>query len=159
MSDEMKSVPEEFDEIKAVLEESKFFEGVNQGECVDVISQLKPKLLKLNNGDFLCKRGDTASQCWIIKSGQTVVTKASLRKPFTTMAYDVGKVTGLKGIAIPGSTREVSIQADGPLEVIELNISHINELDPHIQAILWKNISYILGLKLRYARSIIAKSI
>ncbi len=149
---------ENYDAIKNVLEESEFFKGVNPGECVSIMTQLAPKLLKLENGDYLCKRGDVATQCWLIKSGQTLVSNMSLREPFKSMAYDVGRVTGLKGIALPGSLRDVSIQADGPLEVVELDSARINTLDAHIQAILWKNIAYVLGLKLRYARGVIARS-
>ena len=122
----------EYDEVRTVLGESGFFEGVDQLQCDDIVLKLQPKLLKLSDGDFLCKQSDAATQCWIIKSGKTLVYKMSSRKPFQTMAYDVGRVVGLKGVVIPDSERDVTIRAEGPLEVVELDVSRISELDLHV---------------------------
>jgi len=136
------------DELIAVLKKSKLFAGFDQGQLEQVISHLQPKSVTLKSGDRVYKRGNPADRCWLIQSGHLTVKRASLRTPFRTMIYHKGSVTGIQGLADPGSPRAVTMIAEDKVELIEITHEGIARMDKETQILLWRNTSRLLLRKL-----------
>jgi len=64
------------------------------------------------------------------------------------MIYHKGSVTGIQGLADPGSKRAVTMIAEDKVELVEITYESISQLDSEIQIQLWKNISRLLLRKL-----------
>jgi len=135
-------------ELIDILRKSKLFSGFNTEQLTEVIAHMEPKAIKLKSGERVYKRGDIADRSWLIQSGSLMVKRASLRQPFRTMIYQKGAVTGIQGLADPGSKRVVTIIADGKVELIELTHEGTKNLDAETQILLWKNVSRVLLRKL-----------
>ncbi len=131
-----------------ILKKSKMFSGFSVEQLEQVMSYLQPKLITLKNGDQVYKKGEAANSCWLIQSGKLIVKRASLRTPFRQMIYQQGSVTGIQGLADPGSKRAVTMIADGKVELIEITYEGISRLDSDTQILLWKNVSRLLLRKL-----------
>lgn len=136
------------EELITLLEKSRLFAGFSQAQLEEVITHLQPRLLSLKRGDRLYKRGDPADRCWLIRSGSLTVKRASLRTPFRQMLYNKGAVTGIQGLADPGSERAVTMIADGKTELVEITQEGIANLSPEVQIQLWQNVSRLLLRKL-----------
>ncbi len=136
------------DKLIAVLKKSKLFADFNQEQLEQVISHLQPKPVTLKNGDRVYRRGDPANRCWLIQSGHLTVKRASLRTPFRKMIYHEGSVTGIQGLADPGSPRTVTMIAEDKVELIEITHNGIERMDKETQILLWRNISRLLLRKL-----------
>ena len=80
--------------------------------------------------------------------GTALVVASSLRTPFRKMIYHKGSVTGIQGLADPGSERAVTMIADGKVTLIEITHEGANQLDKDTQIQLWKNVSRLLLRKL-----------
>ena len=141
------------DELRNVLSRSKLFSGFSTEQLDQVISHLQPKIIKLKDGDRVYKKGESANSCWLIQSGNLMVKRTSLRTPFRRMIYHKGSVTGIQGLADPGSKRAITMIADGKVELIEITNEGISHLDSATQIQLLKNVSRLLLRKLSFALS------
>jgi CRP-like cAMP-binding protein len=135
-------------ELAEILGKSKLFSGFSAEQLVEVILHLQPKAITLKSGERVYKRGDSSDRCWLIQSGKLTVKRPSLRSPFRSMIYQKGSVTGIQGLADPGSKRAVSMIADGKVELIEITHEGTSHLDSETQILLWKNVSRLLLRKL-----------
>mgnify|MGYP003573094420 FL=1 len=140
-------------ELIDLLGKSKLFSGFSQEQLEQVVSHLKPKVITLKNNDRVYKKGEPAISCWLIQSGDLIVKRASLRTPFRHMIYQKGSVTGIQGLADPGSKRAVTMIADGKVELIEITYEGISHLESASQIQLWKNVSRLLLRKLAISLS------
>jgi len=140
-------------ELIDLLGKSKLFSGFSQEQLEQVLSHLQPKIITLKNNDRVYKKGEPANSCWLIQSGDLTVKRASLRTPFRHMIYQKGSVTGIQGLADPGSKRAVTMIADGKVELIELTYDGISRLERDTQIQLWKNVSRLLLRKLAISLS------
>ena len=140
-------------ELIDLLGKSKLFSGFSQEQLEQVLSHLQPKIITLKNHDRVYKKGEPANSCWLIQSGDLTVKRASLRTPFRHMIYQKGSVTGIQGLADPGSERAVTMIADGKVELIELTYDGISHLERDAQVQLWKNVSKLLLRKLAISLS------
>lgn len=143
------------DDLVSHLEGSELFSGFDRNQLSQVVTQLQPKPVSLKDHAYLYKRGDPADCCWAILSGNFVVQRPSLRKPFRSVDYIIGTVTGLQGLVEPGSRRPVSLIADGNAELLEISGVGIPGLDPNTRIALWNNISRILIRKLFNCRAVL----
>lgn len=131
-----------------ILGKSKLFSGFGREQLEQVNSKLQPKVITLKDFERVYKKGDTANSCWLILSGNLMVKRASLRTPFRHVIYQEGSVTGIQGLADPGSKRVVTMLADGKVKLVELTYEGICDLDTDMQIQLWKNVSGLLLRKL-----------
>lgn len=136
------------DELIAILEKSKLFSGFSQEQLEQVITHLQPKVTTYKSGDRVYKQGEKADRCWLIHSGNLTVKRASLRTPFRKMIYNKGSVTGIQGLADPGSERAVTMIAEDKTKLIEITHQGISQLQSEAQIQLWKNVSRLLLRKL-----------
>ncbi len=136
------------DDCVAILSESKLFSGFSPDQLEEVIRHLQPTSITLKSHAKVFKKGDIADRCWLIESGKLMLKRSSLRSPFVQMILNKGSVTGIQGLVDPGSTRAVSMMADGKVKLIEIAQEGIARLSPDIQILLWQNISKILLRKL-----------
>ena len=135
-------------ELIDVLGNSKLFSKFSPEQLEQVITHLKPKVVVLKDFETVYQKGDPANSCWLIRSGKLMVKRASLRTPFRHMIYQKGSVTGIQGLADPGSKRAVTMLADGKVELVEITNEGISDLDSATQIQLWKNVSRLLLRKL-----------
>ncbi len=135
-------------ELIELLGKSKLFTGFSPAQLEQVESHLQPKKITLEDSERVYKKGEPANSCWLIQSGELMVKRASLRTPFRHMIYRKGSVTGIQGLADPGSERAVTMIADGKVELIEITHEGISHLDSETQIQLWKNVSKLLLRKL-----------
>ena len=140
-------------ELIDLLGKSKLFSGFSQEQLEQVLSHLKPKIITLKNSERVYKKGEPAISCWLIQSGDLIVKRASLRTPFRHMIYQKGSVTGIQGLADPGSKRAVTMIADGKVELIEITHEGISHLESATQIQLWRNVSRLLLRKLAISLS------
>ena len=136
------------DEVKEILARSKLFKGFTSEQLDEVIENLEPRQVKLKSGERVYKRGDVADRCWLIQSGKLTVKRSSLRTPFRSLIYHKASVTGIQGLANPGSERAVTMIADGKVELVEITHEGTNRLNTDTQILLWKNVSKLLLRKL-----------
>ena len=136
------------DNLISILEKSKLFQGFSPEQMEQIVSHMHPKIMTLNSGDILYKRGKSADRCWLIQSGQLILKRLSLRTPFRQMFYHTGAVTGIQGLVEPGTQRVVTMIAEGQVKLIEITHEGISRLDKKVQIQLWKNISKLLLGKL-----------
>ena len=136
------------DKLVDILGKSKLFKGFSADQLAQVVSHMKPKTIKLKAGDRVYKKGDAADSCWLIQSGNLTVQRESLRTPFRHMIYHKGSVTGIQGLAEPGSKRAVTMIAEDKVELLEITYEGISELESDAQIQLWKNVSRLLIRKL-----------
>lgn len=140
-------------ELIDLLGKSKLFSGFSLEQLEQVVSHLQPKIITIKDSDRVYKKGEPANSCWLIQSGELMVKRASLRTPFRHMIYHKGSVTGIQGLADPGSKRAVTMIADGKVELIELTYEGISHLESDTQIQLWKNVSRLLLRKLAVSLS------
>jgi len=131
-----------------ILGESKLFSGFSPEQLEEVTLHLNPKTVTLKSGDRVYKKGDIADRCWLIHSGKLMLKRSSLRSPFRHMIYNKGSVTGIQGLVSPGTTRAVSMIADGKVKLIEITHEGIAHLNTDTQILFWENVSKILMRKL-----------
>ena len=143
------------DDLVSDLERSELFGGLDRNQLSQVVTHLKPKRVSLKDHDYLYERGDPADCCWEILSGDFVVQRPSLRKPYRRVDYIIGTVTGLQGLVEPGSRRSVSLLADGNAELLEISEVGISGLDLNTRIVLWNNVSRILLKKLFNCRAVL----
>ncbi len=136
------------DKLIKVLKKSKLFVGFTQEQLEEVVEHLQPKSVTLKSGDRVYKRGDSSDRCWLIQSGHLTVKRASLRTPFRKMIYHEGSVTGIQGLADPGSPRAVTMIAEDKVELVEITHDGIARLDKETKILLWENVSRLLLRKL-----------
>ena len=136
------------DELIAVLKKSKLFAGFKQEQLEEVVAHLQPRSIALKPGSPVYERGDPSDRCWLIQSGHLTVRRASLRTPFRRMIYHEGSVTGIQGLADPGSPRAVTMTAEDKVELIEITHDGVAKMDKETQILLWENVSRILLRKL-----------
>ncbi len=136
------------DKLIAVLKKSRLFAGFSQEQLEEVVEHLQPKPVTLKSGDRVYKRGNPSDRCWLIRSGHLTVKRASLRTPFRKMIYHEGSVTGIQGLADPGSPRPVTMLAEDKVELIEITHDGIARMNKETQILLWENISRLLLRKL-----------
>lgn len=135
-------------ELIDILGKSKLFSGFSQEQLEQVMSHLQPKAVKLKDFEKLYKKGEPANSCWLIQSGNLMVKRTRLRSPFRRMVYQQGSVTGIQGLADPGSQRAVTMIADGKVKLVEITYEGISRLEKDTQILLWENISRLLLRKL-----------
>jgi CRP-like cAMP-binding protein len=136
------------EELIAILAKSKLFSGFSSEQLEQVVLHLQPRSITLDSGDRVYNKGHPADRCWLIQSGNLTVRRPSLRTPFRKMLYHKGSVTGIQGIADPGSKRAVTMIAEDEVELIEITHEGIARLDQEAQIQLWKNVSRLLLRKL-----------
>ena len=132
----------------AILQSSKLFAGFDTEQLNEVIHHLNPKSITLESGARVYRRGDTADRCWLIRSGKLMLKRSSLRSPVLHMIFKKGSVTGIQGLVEPGSTRAVSMIADGEVELVEIPHEGLARLNTDTQLLLWRNVSKLLMRKL-----------
>lgn len=135
-------------ELVDLLGQSKLFAGFTPDQLEQAVLHLKPRVVELENGEIVYKKGAPADRCWIIRSGKLTVRRASLRSPFRSMIYHRGSVTGIQGLADPGSERPVTMIADGKVKLIEITHAGVAQLDTEAQIHFWQNVSRLLLRKL-----------
>lgn len=137
-------------ELIDILERSMLFYGFSKEQLEQVISQLQPKVITLKDFERVYKKGEPAVSCWLIHSGSLMVKSARLRTPFRHMIYQEGSVTGIQGLADPGSKRAVTMIADGKAKLVEITYEGISRLEDDSRIQLWKNVSRLLLRKLAF---------
>jgi len=135
-------------ELVAILSESKLFSGFSAEQLEEAILHLNPKIVTKKSGERVYKKGDVADRCWLIYSGKLMLKRSSLRTPFRHMIYNKGSVTGIQGLVGPGTTRAVSMIADGKVKLVEITHEGIAHLNKDTQILLWQNMSKLLMRKL-----------
>lgn len=140
-------------ELTNTFKRSKLFTGFSQEQLEEVVAHIQPRSVTLKSGDRVYKRGDPSDRCWLIQSGHLTVKRASLRTPFRKMIYHEGSVTGIQGLADPGSPRAVTMIAEDKVELIEITHDGIARMDKETQILLWENVSRILLRKLAHCLS------
>ncbi len=130
------------------LEQSELFAGFTEQQLEQVILRVRPRAFTLKSGERLYKRGDVADRCWIVLSGDLTAKRASLRSPLRRMVYRVGSVTGIQGLADPGSERAISMICEKRCELIEIGREGIDALDAEARIMLWENVARLLMRKL-----------
>lgn len=135
-------------ELVAILSDSRLFAEFSAEQLEETILHLKPKIVTKKSGERVYKKGDIADRGWLIHSGKLMLKRSSLRTPFRHMIYNKGSVTGIQGLVAPGSTRAVSMIADGKVKLVEITHEGIAHLNKDTQILLWRNISKILMRKL-----------
>jgi CRP-like cAMP-binding protein len=136
------------EELAGILAKSKLFSGFNPEQIQQVVELLQPETVNFKAGNRVYKRGEPADRCWLIQSGHLTVKRASLRTPFRRMIYNKGSVTGIQGLADPGSKRVVTMIAEDKVELIEITYEGISRLQSEAQILLWKNVSRLMLRKL-----------
>lgn len=136
------------EELIDILGKSKLFSGFSLAQLEEVMLHLQPKTIELKDFEQVCKKGEPANSCWIIQSGNLMVKRKNLRSPFQRLIFQQGSVTGIQGLANPGSKRTVTMLADGKLNLVEINHAGMSKLDKDTQILLLKNISRLLLGKL-----------
>ncbi len=136
------------EELVAVLSKSELFSGFSPEQLEQVVLHLQPKTITLKTGQRVYKKGHTADRCRLIPSGNLNLKRASLRTPFRKMIYHKGAVTGIQGLADPGTERVVTMIAEDKVELIEITHEGIARLENETQIQLWKNVSRVLLRKL-----------
>jgi CRP-like cAMP-binding protein len=136
------------DDLIGLLAESKLFVRFSPEQLEEVILHMNPRAVKLKSGDRVYKKGDAADRCWLIQSGKLMLKRSSLRSPFRHMIYNKGSVTGIQGLVVPGTTREVSMIADGKVRLIEITHEGVEHLNTDTKILFWENVSKILMRKL-----------
>lgn len=135
-------------ELVEVLTESRLFADFSEEQLEEAILHLGPKFVTVKSGTRVYKKGDVADRCWLIQSGKLMLKRSSLRSPFRHMIYNKGSVTGISGLVAPGSTRAVSMIADGKVKLVEITHEGISKLNQDTQILLWRNVSQVLMRKL-----------
>ena len=136
------------DDLVGCLKESKLFAGFSPEQLEEVVTHMNPKAVRLKSGERVFKKGDAADRAWLIQSGKLMIKRASLRSPFRHMILQKGSVTGIQGLVGPGTTRDVTMIADGKLKLVEITQEGISRLSADTQLLLYQNISKILLRKL-----------
>lgn len=136
------------EDLVAILAKSELFAGFSPEQLEQAVLHLQPKIISLKSGERVYKKGNIADRCWLIRSGHLTLKRASLRSPFRSMLYNKGAVTGIQGLADPGSERAVTMIAEDEVELIEITQDGISRLDPETQILLWRNVSKLLLRKL-----------
>jgi CRP-like cAMP-binding protein len=136
------------EELVDVLAKSELFYGFRPEQLEQVVSLLQPRTITLKSGQRVYKKGNSADRCWLIQSGNLTLKRASLRTPFRKMIYHKGSLTGIQGLADPGSERVVTMIAEDKVELIEITHEGIARMDHETQIQLWKNVSRLLLRKL-----------
>ncbi|MCP4043758.1 MAG: cyclic nucleotide-binding domain-containing protein [Gammaproteobacteria bacterium] len=136
------------DKLIGILERSKLFSGFSLEQLEQVVLHLQPKIVTFKSGEQVYKKGKPADRCWLIQSGNLTVERLSLRTPFRHMIYSKSSVTGIQGLADPGSKRAVTMIAEDNVKLIEITYEGIAQLDNEAQIQLWKNVSKLLLRKL-----------
>ena len=131
-----------------ILKKSKLFSGFTEDQLEEVILHLNPQIVAFKSGTRVYKKGDVADRCWLIQSGKLMLKRSSLRSPFRHMIYNKGSVTGIQGLVDPGSTRAVSMIADGKVKLIEITHDGVAHLNKDTQILFWENVSRVLMRKL-----------
>jgi hypothetical protein len=124
------------------------FSGFSPEQLEQVVFHLQPKTIRLKSGERVYKKGHIADRCWLIQSGHLTLKRASLRTPFRQMLYHKGAVTGIQGLADPGTERAVTMIAEDNVELIEITHEGIAGMDQEAQILLWQNVSRLLLRKL-----------
>jgi CRP-like cAMP-binding protein len=135
-------------ELTDILGKSKLFSGFSPEQLEQVMSHLQPKTVTLKDFERLYKKGEPANSCWLIQSGDLMVKRTRLRTPFRRMIYQTGSVTGIQGLADPGTKRAVTMIADGKVKLVEITYEGISHLDKDTKIRLWENVSRLLLRKL-----------
>lgn len=135
-------------ELVDVLKESKLFADFSEEQLEETILHLNPQFVTVKSGTRVYKKGDIADRCWLIQSGKLMLKRSSLRSPFRHMIYNKGSVTGISGLVASGSTRAVSMIADGKVKLVEITHEGISKLNQDTQILLWRNVSRVLMRKL-----------
>ena len=141
------------DELVGILKKSKLFVGFSPEQLEQVVSHMQPRSITLKSGERVYKKGEPADCCWLIQSGNLTVKRESLRTPFRKMIYYKGSVTGIQGLADPGSKRAVTMIAEDKVKLIEITHEGISRLGSKTQIQLWKNVSRLLLRKLSFCLS------
>ena len=136
------------DKLVAILKKSKLFSRFRQEQLEEVVAHLQPRLITLEPGGLVYQRGAPSDRCWLIQSGHLTVRRASLRTPFRTMIYHAGSVTGIQGLADPGSPRTVTMIAEDEVKLLEITHDGVAKMDKETQILLWENVSRVLLRKL-----------
>lgn len=139
------------DEYLAILADSKLFSGFSPEQLEEVIRNLNPKSITLEDHQQVYKKGDIADRCWLIQSGKLVFKRSSLRSPFMTLSK--GSVTGILGLVEPGAEHDITMTTDGKVKLIEITHEGITGLSTETQSLLWHNVSKQLMRKLRLCLS------
>ncbi len=136
------------DDLLSILEQSQLFREFTPQQLEDVMVHMQPKAITLDAGKHVYDKGEPADRCWLIQSGNLVVKRASLRTPFRKMIYHTGAVTGIQGLADPGSKRAVTMIAEDEVRLVEITHEGTLLLENETQLQLWKNVSRLLLHKL-----------
>ena len=135
-------------ELVTILGASKLFAEFSPEQLEEAILHLNPTIVTKKSGERVYKKGDIADRGWLIHSGKLMLKRSSLRSPFRHMIYNKGSVTGIQGLVAPGSTRAVSMIADGKVKLVEITHEGIAHLNKDTQILLWRNRAKILRRKL-----------
>ena len=136
------------EELVTILSQSELFSGFSPEQLEQVVLHLQPKIISLKSGERVYNKGNIADRCWLIQSGHLTLKRASLRTPFRKMLYHKGAVTGIQGLADPGTERAVTMIAEDNVELIEITHEGIARMDHETQIRLWQNVSKLLLRKL-----------
>ena len=131
-----------------ILGKSLLFSGFSPEQMEQAMKHLQPKPVTLKDFEPLYKKGEPANSCWLIQSGNLMVKRTSLRRPYHGMVYKQGATIGIQGLADPGTRRAVTMIADGKVKLVEITYEGISRLEKDTQILLWENISRLLLRKL-----------
>lgn len=113
---------------------------------IEDISALDPRPYRYSEGDFICRRGESAEALWVIVTG-SVSVKAGNRTLFVRQRHEV---VGEQNLLGDGYKRWYDLVAsESQAELLEIAKEKI-ERNPQA-SILWRNVAKIISLKLKDA--------
>ena len=138
---------------KSTLPADYYDSMVGTGLVDDIvdIAALSPRPFRYAEGQVICKRGDAASNLWIIVTGSVAVKEGSR----TLFIRQRNQVVGEQNLLGNGHSRTYDLVAnESNVEVLAVERDVI-EAHPERQ-LLWRNIARIISLKLKSASAKIA---
>lgn len=131
-----------------VLYESKLFQQMRKWEVKRVV--LLGKLLKMDAGNIVLRKGDPGDSMFLLLSGKATVFDSGPRGEIVFARLEPGDVFGEMALVSPGP-RSANIRADEDMEYIEItwtSLARIQRFLPYLSGKLYLNLSRILGDRL-----------
>ena len=136
-----------------VLAKSETFTGVSREGLAIVATDPNVKFVSMKRGTYIYHAGEPADGFWLIVSGRILAETGHVREPFRAVGYNLGAVTGLKGLLTPGVPRPVSMVADGDVELLWIPGGLVRTMPLVDVARVMENVAKILLDKLRKCRA------
>jgi uncharacterized protein len=135
---------------KEVIEGSKFFEGLRQGQIKKVV--LLGRILEKKEGELAITQGEPGSSMHLLLEGEAEVVgrDADTGRKMTLARLKPGDIFGEIALVEPGP-RSADVRAVRPLKSLEIDwegLKRVQRVYPRIGGRLFLNLSRVLGQRL-----------